>query len=386
MTTSALASLRALVAAAPDPYAKAEALGKVGICLAQLGRIDEANSILQQLRLDYSSGRVPRVSIRIMILEGIIAYYADLIDSSDRIRRACVLARAGKVNDLIAEASVWLAHLAFNFERYSELQHALADALRNFNVLDDSHRARVCLIVADTLQYLADRTAASEWYGAARILSRRAHDHAVMTAIEYNRLGIGLSRIRIDKVLCRPMVEIRHRDWLLELGSVKRLHLGFDVKALSELLDLCDAYTCEICEDYAGAIASLDSIRRAGVAARCGVSDLLLRLEINWCRVKALVNADDEVKDFIDDIGLEELEGLSKNEQLIAIAFLKDLYKKSDLPFNEAICEQLNSAALAHFETTLAQMSVVSELARQSLAKVQCFVLGEINKSSTQRL
>lgn len=372
MTTSALAALRASVVAAPDPNAKAEALAKVGVCLAQLGQIEEARNILVELRENYSSGRVPRILIRAMILEGIIAYYADLVDSSDRVHRAHALARACGSNDLSAEASVWKAHLAFNFERYAELRAALADAVLGLSDLDDSYRARICLIVADSLQYLADRAAANDWYTLARIFARRIHDHALMTAIEYNRLGIGLSRIRVDRALGELIRVPQHRDWLLELGSVKRLHLGFSSKALTELLDLCDAYTNEICGDFESAIASLERILTSGAAARCGVSDALLRLELEWCRSK-VIDAKVSVPSILANF--HEIESLPINEQLIALAFFRDLSQEFGVLPDKDWYDQIYYDALRHFEETSTSMLVAIETGRNSIQQVRRFAL-----------
>lgn len=374
MTTSALAMLRALVDSASSPDAKAEALARVAVCLAQLGRIEEARHILKDLRFEYSTGTFPRVSIRLMILEGVISYYESLVDSSDRVRRAYALAKVGGAVDLQAESSVWMAHLAFNFENYSVFEQSLSDALEGFANLDDSHRARICLLVADTLQYLADRSAASDWYSLARILSRKVHDHGIMTAIEYNRLGMGLSRIRVDRALGCESSSSSYRDWLNELGSVERLHIGFDARALSELLDLCGAYTHEIRGDFARASTILIRIRDSGSSERCGVSDRLLRIEIEWCRFKLTGLASQSDRPRVDRT---DLEALSQNERLIALPFIRDLLGDDHLLFDADYYVQTMNDAKRHFEKTVSDMSEAIEVARRSYGKIRSLALSE---------
>lgn len=374
MTTNALAILRAAVGSATSPDAKAEALARVGVCLAQLGRIDEAREILASIRQDYSKGRFPRVSVRLMILEGVIPYYENIVNSADRVRRAYTLAKAGNIVDLQAEASVWMAHLAFNFEDYSMLEQALSDALNGFYNLDNSHRARLCLIIADTLQYLANRSAASDWYTLARIFSRKAHDHGVMTAIEYNRLSIGLSRIRVDFALGRATNSLAYRDWLGELGSVERLHIGFDSRALSELLELCGAYTHEIREEFKEAHAALARILESGAVERYGVSELLLRIELEWCRskVEGFFAESDTFK-----IDLAEIESLSQNDRLIALTFLKDTQSETSLRLNQERCIQMMRDAIRSFEQTESDMSAAIGVAKEYYKNVRSIALTE---------
>lgn len=364
--------LRVAVDSAPSPDAKAESLARLGVCLAQLGRIDEARSILLELRQKYSRGQFPRVSIRLMILEGVISYYENLIDSTDRLRRAHALAKVGGISDLRAESSVWMAHLAFNFESYSIFGQGICDALEGFSLLDDSHRARACLLVADALQYLADRSAARDWYNLARILSRRAHDHGVLTAIEYNRLAIGLSRIRVDRALGNATPTSWHRDWLGELGSVERLHLGFDARALSDLMDLCGAYTYEICGDFVSAHALLTKIRDSGSAERCGVSDALLGIEIGWCQFKA---ADISSRDSILNVDVNKIEALSQNERLIALMLIKDVMGDNISLSDTNCCARMAGDAIGHFERTVSEMSRAIEGARDSYLTIRSLVL-----------
>lgn len=374
VTTSALAMLRASVVAATSPGSKAEALARVGVCLAQLGRFEEARDILLELRKEYSTGHFPRVLIRIMIFEGIISYYENLVNSSDRLRRAHILSKVGGITDLQAESSVWMAHFAFNFENYSEFGLSLSDAINKFEILDDSCRARTCLLVADALQYLANRSAASDWYILARILCRRAHDHGLMTAIEYNRLGIGLSRIRVDRALGRVDNSSDHRDWLAELGSVKRLHVGFDARALAELLELCDAYTHEISGDYSSACTVLERIRDSGSAARCGVSDCLLTLEIEWCRVKnSGVSSSNEYL----GVDISDIESLTQNDRLIALMMIKDAFGDARSTLDADWYTHLIDEAMRHFDQTVSDMSAAIEVTQKSYSIIHSLVMNK---------
>ena len=345
MTSSVLEMLAIAVNGASNPVSRAEASAKLGVCLAQLGRCEEAKEILDRLRAEYPSGSVPRITIRTMMLDGVIPYYDNLEDSSDRLRRACALATAAGISDLTAEAHVWIAHLGFNFERYAEFGRSIEYALTAFSCLDNSHRARACLLIADGLQYIGERLRANEWYSLARALSRRVHDHALMVAIEYNRLGMGLSRIRVEWAISAMTGPAVARNWLLEIESVRGLHAGFRARALNELLDLCDAYAHEARGQYRIAADLLDRLRLSGNVGRTGVSESLLELELQWCRVMA----DDCVgQDSFSPVSLDAVDSLSENEKLMGLFFVRSLAAQNGSTIDEQrFIDMLESSTMA---------------------------------------
>lgn len=338
---NSLASIESLIASETDPDVRTENLCRLGVALAQVGRIDEASRILEQLRAYLSSRYILRIVIRTMILEALIPYYQDFANLSDRLRRAHVLAVAADVNDLRAEVSVWLAHLNFNFDDFDGFGQNIRDALDRFSLLNYSHRARLVLAIADALQYLGDRKSAMEWYGVARSISRRAHDHGLMVAIEFNRVAMGLSHIRTWRALGRNDKEGVERNWLLELGSVRGLHHGFGAQALLEVLDLCDAHAMEVRESYLEAAQALTRMREAGGLHRCGVSERLIDLEIMWCRAKSgsacpSIDWIEQECDLVMD--------MKRNEKLVGMRFLSDIVAICGVPFDRA---QFNSEILS---------------------------------------
>lgn len=300
---------------ATTPEARFEALAIQGIALAQSGRIDESLEILVCLRTAEGGSNLGKGSVRRLILEGVIKYYQERSpESIDRTRRALALAHALAHSKIEAEAAMWLSHFAFNFSAYDELKSSIAVALDGFELLEDYARARICLIVADVMQFVGDREGAGEWYTLARILSRRDHDHAGMSAIEYNRLAMGLSRLRVEDVLGLDGSIISRRDWLTEISSVELLHKGLRSEALMELLLVCRSRLCQLSGDFEGALQILLEIRDSGVGRRCGVSDYLLDTELWWCSVRAgrspsEVMGRSPTSDLIQQLAIEEQVG-----------------------------------------------------------------------------
>jgi hypothetical protein len=328
-----------------------ESLVFSGISLAQLGKIAESNEILLGLRDKYSAGQSPRLTIHLMILEGLIWYYeCRRPESLDRVRRAHMLASAGSINDLKIESAVWLAHLAFNFEAYASLKSSLLTALAGADSLKDDLRARVCLVVADSCRFLGQISRGDSWYKLARIFARRCRDRGVVAAIEYNRIVMGLSRARLENFLSRTESLWVGNNWSAEFLSIKRLHEGMGVSSLSELLLLCESYGRQLDGDYCAAAESLISIRNAGAAESCGLSIQALDLEISWCQ--ALCGPRSSVSEEKVPT-LDEIEEWSLNEQFIGLMQLQDLVTRRGLQLDEERFEGMLSRSSSNCRVTL---------------------------------
>ncbi len=347
VAANSLMSIESLMASASDPDLRSEHMCRLGIGLAQIGRIDEASQILEQLRAYLSSSYALIVLIRTMILEAIIPYYRDFLDYSDRLRRAHALASAARIEDLRAEVSVWSAHISFNFDNFDNFHCSLKDAFDRFVHLDYSHRARLSLLIADGLQFLGQRKSAAEWYGIARNISRYVHDHGLMVAIEFNRVAMGLSHIRLQRALGRNYAVEEERNWLLELSSVKNLHHGFGSQALLEVLDLCEAHAMEIQGRYLDAAKRLTRVRDAGGLHRCGVSERLANLEIIWCEVKAghrTVSIEWIEQEY------DVLLAMTQNDRLLAMHFLRDIINAEAISFDQAQIDSMIRDSIERLE------------------------------------
>jgi hypothetical protein len=331
-----------------------ESLVLSGIALAQLGKTGDSAEILRSLRAKYSAEQFPKLAIHLMILEGLIWYYdRRRPDSFDRVNRAYLLASAGLLDDLKAEAAVWLAHLAFNFEKYSSFRAGLSTALLGFDSLSDSLRSRVCLVIADSTRFLGQMETSNTWYKFARIFARRSGDRGVVAAIEYNRIVMGLSRARLEYFFSRTEASASINNWSAEFSSIKRLHEGMGVSSLSELLLLCQSYGLQLDGDFCGATKPLIDIRDAGAAGACGLSVQSLNLEIAWCRAlcgEGSPSSGDQIP------SLSEIEAWSLNEQFIGLMQLQDLMSRIDIEIDEIKFHTMLSRSLESCHRTLAEL------------------------------
>lgn len=364
-----LVSLRVAVDSAPSALERNEAQAKLGNLLVQLGQFDEAEFILTGLRRELSVDHHPIINLRIIILEALIAYYQRLDHLAlDRIRRAFTLAAALSANELAAEAAVWFAHIAFNFESYADLRRALEFALSHQEQLDSSHKARLCLVVADAFQFLGDRVRSQNWYTIARVLSRRVHDHGLMAAIEYNRLVIGLSRVRVERARKENSIADCLRNWEAELLSVERLIGGFGGDSLSKVMDWSDSFVCQLRGDYAGAVHAMNRIENAKAIEQCGMTATLFEIERVWCltHVQASIPSDS-----LNFLSLDVVGDLSLNDQLLALPMLWDIYATMRMPFAKDIYLEMWTRADEYYIKTINDMiagvSPASDLWQQTL-------------------
>jgi hypothetical protein len=255
-------------------------------CLARHGKIAQARQVFAEIHPRYSDRGWPRISVLLMVLESLILFYGDRSESCfDRIRRASKLAGALGFDDVRLLAESWTAHFAFNFGKSDEMVVCLAECMNGFTALDEPARARVSLVVADALQFVGDWELASRWYRRARLHAQACRDHATLSAIEYNRLAIGLSRHRLDTFIGQR--DTIDRNWRLELESVVSFHTGVRNESLKHLLVLATARVLEIEHRFAEAATVLEALRDEGRAAALGLSHAALDVEARWCAFRA---------------------------------------------------------------------------------------------------
>ncbi len=344
MTESLLSRLSLVVESAMNDEDEGLALARYGIGLAQAGHINEASRILEGLRIRFFEASIASVSIEILLLEGVIGYYSTRNDVSlDRVRRANLLAKSLRLTGLEAESAVWLVHLGFNFDQFQVMAEGLQVSFERFGGLPTELCGRVCLCVADGSQYLGRVEESAKWYSLSRRFARMAHDHAVIAAIEYNRLGMGLARARVESLMPALRPRIDSRNWLTELGSVQRLQVGFGANALSELMLLVDSRTCELENDFSGAIRALVAIQSAGAADKCGMTPQLLELEIIWCQSKNEA-LEDSVLRRVTDLG--SVDEFPLAEQIIALRYIQDISRAADVELDSVRFEMMMARAV----------------------------------------
>ena len=171
---------------------------------ARVGEEHSAEQERQALRHEFANARSPRISILVMVLEALQAYYGSLDPAArDRLLRANLLSKSFKAYDLIALTSAWLAHVDLNQARFdsavSEL-HTAIDAVAQLSDGVESIRCRIALTLGDANLLVGRVQTSQEWYESARLDAVAIGDHAGVGAMTYNRAALRVARARFEDV------------------------------------------------------------------------------------------------------------------------------------------------------------------------------------------
>lgn len=194
--------LLAALNAAKNPEQKAPLLAELAWYWARIGDAERAEQARQELRREFGDYRNPRVSLLIIILEALQAYYGDLSPyARDRMLRASLLSKGFQDPALVALTSAWMAHIEFNHARFDSMVVELARATQALAELQSSEgfvSCRIALTLGDA-NLLAGLPAVSQaWYDIARRLANEMGDHAAIGAMTYNRAALRVARSRFD--------------------------------------------------------------------------------------------------------------------------------------------------------------------------------------------
>lgn len=315
--------LRQMLNKASTPNDRVELLIDLGIELAQQGDALEARDALHQVRAWLTSRSPSAGSIRVMILDGVIRYFDERNrESLDRLRRAEVLARSMGYVAIEAEVSVWNSHFAFSFGDCQLLAQSISLGMGQFEILPENLRGRLSLVVADAFQYVGDWGLSAKWYAVARAYARLSRSRALVTAIEFNRLAVGISRARLEGMLEAPIESRPERAWLMEIDTVESLHRVLGANALPGLIDLCRARLLAHRGEYKSAVDVLCAVDSRDEALQCGLTPMALKLEIEWLRHQSGLSGG---RDSCSDWQAMELCDLDDDDAVACMLMIKDI-------------------------------------------------------------
>jgi hypothetical protein len=182
-----LARLDAALAATRDPIRSACLRAERAGYRARQGHFESARSELDGLRLQFAMHPQPQVSVWLCLLEGWIAYYENLDHSAlDRMKRACALSAAARLDDLHALSAAWLAHLHDAHNDFEQSARMVEQALALASPTANAARARASLVVAQACHFAGRFDLAQPWYIEARTRARADDDVQMLSALNYN--------------------------------------------------------------------------------------------------------------------------------------------------------------------------------------------------------
>lgn len=281
-----LASLDAAIARTTDAATRGELEARKAGYLARLGQFDEAQTLVGQLRAQFGGGQSPRVSIWIMLAEGLLHTFREMSDEgADRIMRANVLAGASRDRQLIAFTSAWRAHTQSERSEFRGMVRSLDDAFANSDSEDHEVLGRLYMTLANARMSIGDRDLANELYMYSRHHALECGDQATIDAILYNKPAFSLAWIRACHCLGESNDDLL-RQLRRELVSAKTYQQMVGVSALNNFVHLWEARLLGLTGEFEAAVQALREVRSMQPFARYNFHESLVDLEIGLCLVR----------------------------------------------------------------------------------------------------
>lgn len=281
-----LASLDTEIARATDDTSRGELLARKAGYLSRIGSFDEAKALIADLRGRFGDGRSPRVSIWIMLAEGLLHTFREMSDEgADRIMRAHALARVTRDRGLIAATSAWRAFTQSERSEFKGMARSLDDAFTNADSDDHEVLARLYMILGNARMSIGDRAAANELYMYSRHHAVECGDQATIDALIYNKAAFALAWLRARMCFGESDIE-QLRQLRMELVSAKTYQQLVGVSALSNFVYLWEARLFVLTEEFEAAVRALQAVRSMQPFARYNYDVSLVDLEIGYCRVR----------------------------------------------------------------------------------------------------
>lgn len=300
-----LTNLDAEIASTRDEMRRGELIARKAGYLARLGSFDEAQALLEKLRETFGKGQSPRVSIWMMLAEGLLHTFREMSDQgADRIMRANVLAGATRDRSLIAATSAWRAFTQSERSEFKGMVRSLDNAFANSDSEDHEVLARLYMILANARMSIGERVTAQELYMYSRHHALECGDQATIDALIYNKAAFALAWLRARMVLGDAETELLSQ-LRLELNSAKTYQQLIGVSALSNFVYLWEARLLLLAEQFDLAVPALQAVRSMQPFAKYNFHESLIDLEIGYClmRMNRLKEAEDQVRDaFASDL------------------------------------------------------------------------------------
>lgn len=280
-----LARLRSQHANAVDPIQRAELAARIGANLARLGDFDGARTWIAGLRTVYGDGRSGRVTVWIMLAEGLLHLYEDLSPLAlDRITRAQVLGLAMRYDPVIALSSAWKAHIEFETSNFGAMAASLRVAQAHASPDEHDAHTRIAMVISNSFMLCGEERESYSWFMKGREHALKNGDQASLEALLYNRAAMALGWLRVSA--CNPSTGFeRLQSIRSEVKSARNLQALTGIGTMENHVGLMEARLLIIDGRYSEAIGKLHEVRGRAPFAKHNFNQTLVDLEVCYCYV-----------------------------------------------------------------------------------------------------
>jgi hypothetical protein len=280
-----LARLRRDLDGSTDPSDRAELAARVAGNLARLGRFTEARQVIAAVRQQFGQGQSGRVTVWLMLAEGLIHHYEDLSPVAlERIRGAQALGMAMGYSTIVALASAWKAHIEFERSDFESMIGSVDLAMKHAGASEHDAQTRLAIVLSNAFMVAGDREQGQLWFKFGHTHAVKNGDQVSIDALLYNRAAFLLSSLR--SLNCRQSISA---DALtsarMEIASAKNIQHLLGVSALEGHVRLLDARLQLLESKYESAISALQIVRSAVPFASHNFNQDFIELEVCFAQM-----------------------------------------------------------------------------------------------------
>lgn len=281
-----LARLDAGISETTDPVSVAELKVRKACYLARTGFLDEARQIVLDLRIDFGAGQNGRISVWIMLAEGLVEFFTCPGSvARDRIARAELIAVAMNDEEIAAIACAWKALIEFEFSNFQAMAVSLRRAYGFAKPENREACSRIGIILSDCFYLCGDRENGQYWFMLSRDHALKDGDRATIDALLYNRAAFSTANLRVKRCfgeVGRDLVDLV----AMEVASARNFQELADIRSVNHLIKLCEARIKILTEDFEAAVSALEVIRSQGPFASYNFDLEILDLEVAYCLLR----------------------------------------------------------------------------------------------------
>jgi tetratricopeptide (TPR) repeat protein len=323
-----LARLEAQQSATNDPLLLAEIKARRSCYLSRIGRFEESRFLIAELRKYFGAGQSGRISVWIMLAEGIADIFQNLGSlARDRISRAQLIALALRDRELGAITSAWKAQVEFEVSDFDVMFRSLQTAHDLSQSENTDAEIRISMVVSNGFFLCGDRANGQVWFMRSRDYALAAGDQATIDALLYNRAALGVADLRVQRCFSEvdpSLLSLVH----MEVSSARNFQIITNDLSLNNLTELSKARILLMKGDFQESYAALGKIRSAGPFPKYNFSDAMIDLEVALCAVG--LGRYDEAMTLCKRAQEFDFSGFDVDDQLVASWIKLELAKRDE--------------------------------------------------------
>lgn len=252
---------------------------------ARTGDIEGSERQLQDLRARFGQGNLPRVSVWLMIADGITSYFGYMSEAArDRFVRANTISKMAKFDDLSRLSSAWLAYIDFNKNDYKSMGQDIINANPDPS-RGDAADCRALVALGDACICGGAFADAVKWHEAARQIAVKLGDEATIGAIMYNKATFNCLRVQTNIALgVSEGAPLQFME--MQVDSTDYFHRAANNTALIQSTHVLKARRFIVAGKYSEAAELLSGVIQSGLPTSLLDDVELLRAELALCQLR----------------------------------------------------------------------------------------------------